>query len=695
MLKYFYYIWNLLLKDEKRELFYHFGQCLLAAIIYTIIDWNYLIILWAMTQATLSNIFYIVMAVQAFSLVMGFWYYYVKYRIMTTQNYFYKILSGRHYNYILSRIANNASYKWINDKSVIDLTRQIDSTDKGLQNIFTFMTQFVRLISVIIFSIFIISWNYSFCLPVFSIVSVLIYYFSKRNINFAFMKAKRNNFKKTNQTNSIIISENISLVFDSIIHGDFDKIITNIITLNNTIKNDQIKMYAHENRIYIKIGLLLITSYILMVAFVAYWLQLPMKEFVIFFIAALLTYKCIHHNINELLDMYTDIRQTELDFELLDDIWDATSTKRMTFKSFDLPLHELDFEEMDEYHKFRFNKIDKQKIRRFESFFDTFNLWEKFGDDNVSDIKLLRKMNKFVTNDSDILDKYLSFINDCDIIIPPEIIIYEKFIDAQNKQNDQNKQNINKNNKKLFQLSLHSLEFRYPCYNADKLFKLTYESNNNKSIELDSSSHVLIDGISGSGKTTLLKLIRGIIPFCNKLQLDLKVKEELHNIVWSNIASSISYCQQNSYSFNGGTIYQILSDNFVTSPNNKNNSDCLLMDKALTVSCVDEKFKNLDYICTNKTISGGQIQRLTIAKNLYRIFKKDKNIIILDEIDAGLDHETAERIIINLLLLFKNRLLFIVLHTDKLKSLFKKRIMIDNGRINYLNYCENNDIDQH
>ena len=92
MLKYFYYIWNLLKDNERIEFFYHIGQCLLASLLFTITDWQYLTLMWVVTQVEASNIIFSIIGVQLFTLIIGFWYYFIKYKILTKQNYFYKIL---------------------------------------------------------------------------------------------------------------------------------------------------------------------------------------------------------------------------------------------------------------------------------------------------------------------------------------------------------------------------------------------------------------------------------------------------------------------------------------------------------------------------------------------------------------------------------------------------------------------------
>ena len=312
MLKYFYYIWNLLNTDEKIELFYHFGQCILAAILYTITDWQYLIMLWIVSSYGAEHILQIVVGVQLFTWLISLWYYFVKYQISLKQNYFYKLISSRHYNYVLNRISSNAAYQWICEKSSQDLAKQLDSTEKGLQHVFNFMTNSVRICSIITFAISIISWKYKACSLVFLVYFIILYVVLNRKNLFTGYNDKRRQFRILNQHNSLIISDNISLLLDAILHGDYKKIIRNITTFNNATKKEQVKLYDREDQTYTKIGLLLISGYVSMLALVSSMMNLSMDDYTMFFISSLLTYKCLNHNINELCDMYSQIRQTQI-----------------------------------------------------------------------------------------------------------------------------------------------------------------------------------------------------------------------------------------------------------------------------------------------------------------------------------------------------------------------------------------------
>ena len=697
MLKYFYYIWNLLNTDEKIELFYHFGQCILAAILYTITDWQYLIMLWIVSSYGAEHILQIVVGVQLFTWLISFWYYFVKYQISLKQNYFYKLISSRHYNYVLNRISANASYQWICEKSSQDLAKQLDATEKGLQHVFNFMTNSVRICSIITFAVSIISWKYKACSLVFFVYFVILYVVLNRKNLFSGYNDKRRQFRILNQHNSLIISDNISILLDSILHGDYKKIIKNITTFNNATKKEQIKLYDREDQTYTKIGLLLISGYVSMLALVSSMMKLSMDEYTMFFISALLTYKCLNHNINELCDMYSQIRQTQIDFDCLSDVWSYTRTKRKCHEQLILPTKDSHFDLLKDFCRFHFQKVDTIEIKLYEKFikneghkteflaFTTKNLKKllhAYYLCNKDDMKKLENMRQFIISNYkyvESLNKFLETEDDGNILKLSTKDVYFEYLENTNA-------NVTKD-QPTFELLLDYIQFYYKVPYTTSIPGIKYVGTT--PIRIKSNSHILIDGPSGSGKTTFLKIIRGIIPLNihkdgednhNSVKLSIKLPEKEASLInFTNFSNSVCYCQQNSLSFTGGTIYQILSNDYISSAHS--DEQVIMMNKALAVACVDTKFRNLDFKCSKDSISGGQKQRLTLAKNLYRIFKENKQIIILDEVDAGLDLKTAEKVIINLNLLFKEKMLFIVLHTEELKNLFKNKIKIIDGII--------------
>ena len=76
-------------------------------------------------------------------------------------------------------------------------------------------------------------------------------------------------------------------------------------------------------------------------------------------------------------------------------------------------------------------------------------------------------------------------------------------------------------------------------------------------------------------------------------------------------------------------------------------------------------------------LSGGQIQRIGIARALY----KEPNIIFFDEATSSLDEENENQIMDNIFDLFDKKTIVFVTHKKNLKKYFNRVVLIDNGNI--------------
>jgi len=691
MFKYFYYIWNLINSDERKDLFNHLGLSILSAVLYTIIDWQYLILLWFIGP-TGTNITNSIIVVQLFTWLVSLSYYYIKYKVVQKQNYFYRLISSRHYKFILTRISNNAPYQWLSEKQSTDLTSQLNATDKGLHYLFTFMTNTVRLVSTMTFSIGVICWNYPYCALIFGGLFTVLYGITKKNNLFLEHNKARNRFRKINNNNNQIISNNISILLDSILHNSHKNIIKNITVFNDNTKQEQMEMYANEDKSYTKIGIVLITGFVALILVSTTGIVNTYKSYMEFFIAALLTYKCMNNNINEICDMLINIRQSEVDFDTLRDIWYCTSTRRRSYISYPITKSNICYSDLLKYYEHHFKYVENDEIILYEQFIrDNYliddyykyseinykKLMKSYYLTNKKELVKLENYKDFIIVDFDRMNKFNNYIKN--YIYKKEHELYFSYLKTTEITKD----------KPTFFLYIHYLNFSYPKTKKNNRYQLKYE--NSKPIIINSNSHILINGPTGSGKSTLLKIIRGIIPLenitanddknGNVLQMHIKTDKEKIPINWTNISNSVCYCRQDAVSFISGTIHQILTDDYISDYDDIPDKDINIMKHALIVACVDSKFRNLKFKCTKTNISGGQSKKLILAKGLYRILKDDKQIIILDEVDAGLDLQTAEKVLINLNIIFKEKLLFIAVHTEELKNLFKYKIDLIGGMI--------------
>ena len=88
-----------------------------------------------------------------------------------------------------------------------------------------------------------------------------------------------------------------------------------------------------------------------------------------------------------------------------------------------------------------------------------------------------------------------------------------------------------------------------------------------------------------------------------------------------------------------------------------------------------------------RQISGGQKQRIGLARAFY----KENQILILDEATNAIDIINEKKILENLKLLKKDKIIIIVAHDQKLITYSDKIIVVNNGQI--LKILDNKDFD--
>ena len=164
-------------------------------------------------------------------------------------------------------------------------------------------------------------------------------------------------------------------------------------------------------------------------------------------------------------------------------------------------------------------------------------------------------------------------------------------------------------------------------------------------------------GKSGSGKSTLLDMISGLLsPTTGEISVDgLSMTNPNIRLGWMD---NISYVSQRVY-LTEGSIYEN-----ITLENSQVPLDLERLNLAVDASCVKEFLVSmpdgLDTLVGENgiSLSGGQIQRIGIARAIYR----NSNVLILDEATSALDTLTENNIYRNILKLYKNKTLLIISH---------------------------------
>ena len=198
-------------------------------------------------------------------------------------------------------------------------------------------------------------------------------------------------------------------------------------------------------------------------------------------------------------------------------------------------------------------------------------------------------------------------------------------------------------------------------------------------LEIKKGETIGIIGKSGEGKTTFVNLFVGLIKQTNgKLFLDNK-EIKFNDRAWKSI---IGYIPQNPFMLDD-TILNNVTFNLIESEIDFNFFEKCLEEAQLLsfVNSLDEKSStNIGEKGTR--LSGGQIQRLSIARALY----KNPQILILDEATSSLDIENEEKIIETINAIKKTgKTMIIVSHKPSALKYCDKIFNLKNGKLHQVN----------
>ena len=146
--------------------------------------------------------------------------------------------------------------------------------------------------------------------------------------------------------------------------------------------------------------------------------------------------------------------------------------------------------------------------------------------------------------------------------------------------------------------------------------------------------------LSGSGKSTIVDLILGILkPQKGEIQTHAgEVRKQGLNIP----SKKIGYVPQNTFLLDESILANITLQDYYNNTVDKNN-----LHKAVHLSALDNLIEELDDGIHHRvgeggmSLSGGQIQRIGIARGLYA----NPSFLILDEATSALDYENEKKII--------------------------------------------------
>ena len=206
------------------------------------------------------------------------------------------------------------------------------------------------------------------------------------------------------------------------------------------------------------------------------------------------------------------------------------------------------------------------------------------------------------------------------------------------------------------EIALENISFGYPNKKGVNIF-------DGLNLNIKKNSTIGFTGPSGSGKSTIISIICGLLnPLNGKLLIDRQAINKNNISGWQN---KIGYVQQDIF-----TIDASIAENIAFGiPKNEINFERVI--EVCKLARVDEFLKDLaSGIDTNigergASLSGGQVQRIAIARALYN----DPELIIFDEATSSLDNLSEKQIMSSLNNFSKNKTILIVAHRlDTLKK---------------------------
>jgi ABC-type transport system involved in cytochrome bd biosynthesis fused ATPase/permease subunit len=144
---------------------------------------------------------------------------------------------------------------------------------------------------------------------------------------------------------------------------------------------------------------------------------------------------------------------------------------------------------------------------------------------------------------------------------------------------------------------------------------------------------VLVRGETGVGKTTLLKSIGGLQAFRFEVIAD--------NI---NVYNSDSWRPSIALVSQSPFLYGHNLSEMIIGKESSEEIDLNLYAESLRISCLETWGEGRIGDLTNENVSGGERKQIALARALY----SQPQILLLDEVTAGLDQKLAEQIIGNL-----------------------------------------------
>ena len=222
------------------------------------------------------------------------------------------------------------------------------------------------------------------------------------------------------------------------------------------------------------------------------------------------------------------------------------------------------------------------------------------------------------------------------------------------------------------------LSFNKSIVLKDVKFEYSTKKNNivfeNINLEIEKKSKICIVGKTGSVKSTFVDIVIGLLePDKGEVLVDgLNINDSIET--WQK---TISYVPQSTFLTDSTILENIV---FGTDPQNV---DFKKLDRAIKIANLDVMISKLPEKLQTKIgergimLSGGQVQRLGLARAFY----KDFEVLILDESTNALDSVTEKSIYSNIKNAFADKTIFSITHNRELSKNFDIILELNNTEI--------------